>query len=128
MIPEELKLKTRLFNVFIIIPTVYFIAILIFAFGGIKQISASPDSMSSGLMIALFFILPVHLFSMFCLFYCLYFVAKTIKTAEWKRKVTFGNFAGEFFMVGFFPVGVWILQPRINKMFREQIDTAVLTV
>jgi hypothetical protein len=30
--------------------------------------------------------------------------------------VKFRDFAGEFFLVWFYPVGVWIIQPKINKM------------
>jgi len=59
----------------------------------------------------------VHLFSMFCLFYCLYFIAKALKTVELQRPVTFSDYAGEFFLLWFYPVGVWILQPRINQIF-----------
>jgi hypothetical protein len=64
-------------------------------------------------------IVPIHLFSMFCIFYTIYFVAKTIKTVELKREVKFGDFAGEFFLLWFYPVGVWILQPKLNKMIKE---------
>ena len=62
------------------------------------------------------FIIPLHLFSMFCIFYCLYFVAKTYKTAELQREVSFGDFVGEFFLFWFYPIGVWFLQPKINEM------------
>jgi len=64
-------------------------------------------------------IIPLHLFSMFCIFYCLYFVAKTIKTVELQREVTFSDFIGEFFLVWFHLIGVWILQPRINKFVQN---------
>ena len=64
-------------------------------------------------------IIPVHLFSMFCIFYSLYFVAKTFKTVELQREVSFSDFAGEFFMIWFYPIGIWIVQPKINKMIEE---------
>jgi len=64
-------------------------------------------------------IIPFHLFSMFCIFYCLYFVAKVFKTVELQRKVTFSDFAGEFFMIWFYPIGIWIVQPKINKMIEK---------
>lgn len=41
--------------------------------------------------------------------------AKTIKTVELQKKVTFSDFAGEFFLLWFSPIGIWILQPKINK-------------
>lgn len=61
------------------------------------------------------FIIPAHLFSMFCIFFMLYKAAKTIKTVELQKKVTFSDFAGEFFLLWFSPIGIWILQPKINK-------------
>jgi hypothetical protein len=56
---------------------------------------------------------------MFCIFYTLYFVAKTFKTVELQREVKFSDFAGEFFMIWFYPIGIWIIQPKINKMIEE---------
>jgi hypothetical protein len=50
----------------------------------------------------------------------LYFVAKTFKTVELQREVSFSDFVGEFFMIWFYPVGIWIIQPKINKMIEEQ--------
>lgn len=61
-------------------------------------------------------IVPLHLFSMFCIFYCLYFVAKTIKTAELQRETAFSDFVGEFFLIWFFPIGIWFIQPRVNQL------------
>ena len=71
-------------------------------------------------LISIFLLL--HLFSMFCMFYCLYFVAKTLKTAETQKVVGFGDFAGEFFLISLFPIGVWIVKPTINKMIDEESD------
>lgn len=38
-------------------------------------------------------IVPLHLFSMFYIFSCLYFFAKTFKTVELQREVSFYDFA-----------------------------------
>jgi len=62
-------------------------------------------------------IIPVHLFSVFCIFYCLYFTAKALKAVELQRPVTFGHFADEFFLLWCYPIGIWFIQPRINKLF-----------
>jgi hypothetical protein len=64
-------------------------------------------------------IVPVHLFSMFCMFYCLYFISKELKAVEWQRPVTFSVYTGEFFLIWFFPIGIWFIQPRINKLSEE---------
>jgi len=57
---------------------------------------------------------------MFCIFYSLYFIAKELKSVELQKPVTFSDFAGEFFLLWFFPIGIWIIQPRINKIFESK--------
>ena len=64
----------------------------------------------------LLIIFPIHLFSMFCIFYLMYKAAKTIKIVEVQKSVKFVDFAGEFFLLWFFPIGIWFLQPKINKL------------
>lgn len=116
-VPEGIKMKVKKFKTFLFIPLIYMILILgfmEFIFGGAKGNIHEPDGGQIGAFIGL--IVPFHLFSMFCIFYCLYFVAKTFKTVELQREVTFSDFAGEFFMIWFFPIGIWIIQPKINKM------------
>ncbi|MEZ4804725.1 MAG: hypothetical protein R2852_04375 [Bacteroidia bacterium] len=114
LIPSNLKLNVNKFKVFLLIPAVY---ILLFLAYFMTAFTAGNPVLGM-----FFIIIPLHLFSMFCLFYCLYFVAKTIKIAELKRQVSFGDFAGEFFLIWFYPVGIWIVQPKINAMMKEIED------
>lgn len=67
-----------------------------------------------------FIILPFHFLAMFCNIYIFWFAGRTLKMAEVKRKVTFSEYAGEFFLMLFFYIGIWILQPRVNKMIQEK--------
>lgn len=62
---------------------------------------------------------PLQLAAMACMFYCYYIVAKVIKSAELRREATFSDLIAEFVLAWFFFVGVWILQPRINKLIEE---------
>lgn len=112
VIPEEYRLNVGKFKIFLLIPAVYMILFL-----GFFTTSFNSGGPNPGIFAI---IVPFHLFSMFCIFYCLYFVAKTFKTAELQRKVTFSDFAGEFFMIWFFPIGIWIIQPKINKMIENK--------
>ncbi len=120
VIPAEAQMKLKRFKIFFFIPLVYILFLSIYI--GVAM-SGFPDSFyftNPGLiggMMALIF--PLHLFSMFCIFHSLYFVAKAFKTAELKRKVSFSDFAGEFFLIWFYPIGIWIVQPKINKMIEE---------
>jgi hypothetical protein len=122
LIPEGLKMKTVKFKVFFIIPVIYITSIMIlmgFIFGSNILNGGQPGPWIFGIFL---FIVPVHLFAMFCIFYTLYFVAKTFKTVELQRAVTFSDFMGEFFLIWFFPIGIWIIQPRLNIILKEYTD------
>ncbi len=117
-LPETATMNLMKFKIFLFIPVVYMLLLSVFMFGMFSNISTGGQ-----LNPAIFaLIVPLHLFSMFCIFYCLYFNAKALKTVEWQKPVTFSDFAGEFFLIWFFPIGVWIIQPRINKLFDSTID------
>lgn len=62
------------------------------------------------------FIVPMHLLAMFAMFYALLFTAKRLVTLERKQEVTFFEYSGPFFLLWFFPIGVWFIQPRVNKL------------
>ncbi|MCC8424501.1 hypothetical protein [Mucilaginibacter sp. UR6-11] len=114
-LPARLKMKLSRFKTFFIIPMVYLVLMMV----GITWLFWHGwGFVGSPHLFLLFFtvIFPLHLFCVFSLFYCLYFIAKTLKTAELQRAVTFNDFAGEFFLIWFFPIGVWFVQPRINKI------------
>ncbi len=116
-VPTGAEMKVNRFKLFFFIPLVYLVLFLLFiAFGtgGLMESGQEPDTGTIALTIGI--ILPIHFFAVICMFYCLYFVSKTYKTVELQRKVTFPDFAGEFFLFWLYPIGVWILQPRINKM------------
>lgn len=113
-IPKEVKMKVKKFKVFFFIPLTYIILLMIYM-GSLFSGLATNGFSNSGWIVAI--IIPLHLFSMFCIFYSMYFVAKTIKTAELQRKVGFGDFAGEFFLLWFYFIGIWIIQPKVNKLY-----------
>ncbi len=64
-------------------------------------------------------IVPLHLFAMFCMFYGLYFNAKALKMVEEQRELSFSEFSIEFFLMWFFPIGIWNIQPRINAIVEQ---------
>ena len=115
-VPEGIKMKIMKFKIFffyIICYMILFMGSFFFMFRAINFLEYIGPSF-------MMFILPFHFFGMFCSFYMLYFVAKTFKTVELQREVKFSDFAGEFFMIWFFPIGIWILQPKINKMIEGE--------
>ena len=119
-VPQNVTMKVKKFKIFFFIPLFYLSAIALFFVTMMStMVNSNPESIPPLLAGMLFIIIPLHLFSMFCIFYSLYFVAKTIKTVELQREVTFGEFIGEFLMIWFYFIGIWFLQPKINKMVAE---------
>ncbi len=112
-LPTTATMNLNKFKIFFFIPVVYILFICVFMVGTFSNISSGGQPNPAIFAI----IIPLHLFSMFCIFYCLYFNAKALKTVEWQKSVTFSDFAGEFFLIWFFPIGIWIIQPRLNKLF-----------
>lgn len=120
--PPSVKMKVKKFKTFFFVPLAYIVLISVFigvSLGGLLATEKGTNSELMGVFVSSGLIL--HLFSMFCIFYSLYFVSKTIKTVELQREVNFGEFIGEFFMIWFYPIGIWIIQPKINKMVEEEL-------
>lgn len=67
-----------------------------------------------------FFIIPFHLLSMFCISYCINFIAKGLKTVERQENVDLFDYWGEVLLIWFFFIGVWVIQPRINAIFQKE--------
>ena len=121
LVPADVKMKVTKFKVFFFIPIVYLL-LIVTAVPIIASSQFTNFKDPSPIFFAFAFIIPLHLFCMFCIFYCLYFVAKTFKTVELQREVTFSDFTGEFFLIWFFFIGVWIIQPKINKLVESPVD------
>jgi hypothetical protein len=120
-LPESVSMNLNRFKFFLLVPVIYLLLIcLIVSFAFTDQEIVANYFAASAIIIV-----PLHLFSMFCIFYCLYFISKELKSVEWQRPVTFSDYVGEFFLIWFFPVGIWIIQPRINKLFDEGTGSLV---
>jgi hypothetical protein len=117
-LPPTATMNLTKFKIFLFFPVIYMLFLSVFMAGMFSEISTAGEP-NPGIFAIIF---PLHLFAMFCIFYCLYFNAKALKTVEWQRPVTFSDFAGEFFLIWFFPIGIWIIQPRINILFDSSIE------
>lgn len=51
--------------------------------------------------------------------YALYRLAKLMNMAELQRNPQKKEYIGDFFRFLFFPIGVWSLQPRVNRLFEQ---------
>lgn len=58
----------------------------------------------------------LHIGAMISTLYAIIFTAKILKSAELNRKASIVDYLGDIFLIWFFPIGIWIIQPRINKL------------
>jgi len=117
-LPAGHDLNVKRFN-FNLIFAVSYMVIVTFLLGGytINQDNFKDYGWTASIII------PLHLYSMYGLFYCLYFIAKSIATIENNRPVKFDNYAGNFFLLWFFPIGIWWMHPKVRRIFSDDIET-----
>jgi hypothetical protein len=62
-------------------------------------------------------LLALHLLTLGCILHTFKAIARLLtlfETGEWKP---FREYFGTFFLLWFFPIGVWTIQPRINRIY-----------
>lgn len=62
--------------------------------------------------------------------YCYYisYPAKALKTLEIGNDIEVGSYIGDFFLIVFLPIGIWFLQPRLNKIAAKNVLLTTLDV
>lgn len=113
-VPKNVKMKVQKFKIFFFVPIGYILFDSIYMGGVMSGMMESGSEPSGGLIDRL-----VAIIVALCFLHSMYFVSKTFKTVELQRELKFGDFAREFFMIWLYPIGIWIVQPKINKMFEE---------
>ena len=63
------------------------------------------------------YLMPFQFVSLYCNLYALYFISKLIVMIERKAAVAFKDYIGTFVAAWFSWIGVWSIQPRVNKLF-----------
>lgn len=122
---EKVNMPVKRIKLFFLIPIIYICLIPLFVAFVITNIANQDPAGIMKVAIAGFFVFILHLFCIFCMFHTIYFAAKTIRAAELQRNVTFSDFTGDFFLIWFFPVGIWFIQPRINKLIEQSNDSFI---
>lgn len=64
---------------------------------------------------------PMHLYCFFSFFYAIRFTSKAIASIENNRNVDIGYYGTYMAGLFFFPIGIWWIQPKINKILRTEI-------
>ncbi len=112
----EITLNVQRFKITFSIPILYTLGITVwmayrFYFGGADE----NTNLAAVIGVIIFF----HIISMVCILLGLRFAARTMKSVELGRLARFSEYAIEFFLIWFSPIGFWLLQPRLNKLAKD---------
>ena len=102
ILPEELKSSPKYMQASLIYAVSYLLFASMFVF--------KPGGTLPG------YVVFMHLAAMAGIFYSMLFTAKQLAKLDTGNNVTFYQYSGPFFMLWFFPIGIWFLQPKINKL------------
>lgn len=94
--------------------------VLIFAVlcGMISYIELNIERLENeGLYFPNYFSLLLPLFALFGISYTFYNVPKSLKSIELGRKAMFSEWIIDALLLFAFPIGIWFIQPRLNKIF-----------
>jgi hypothetical protein len=105
-LPPRIELPKTFFiiNSFVILIS---IAILIIVFDG--------EFSTNGLIGFLWIIYLCYAFFQF-----MFFPSKALKSIELGNKAKLGDYFGYFLLTVFWPIGIWIIQPKLNKINKEE--------
>jgi hypothetical protein len=129
MLPEDTKMKLKLFRICTITIVVWAVILMVVSIGPYITKNTNLSELlkeDSNILIILHTIVMIligliNYFSLFAIFYDFHFCSKTLKTIELQQKIKFGKYAGEFFLIWFSFIGIWFIQPRVNKIFKEML-------
>jgi hypothetical protein len=119
LIPESVKMSVFRFKMFVIFPIIYFLFIGVVSNYFYNSFDEGTIGQSSFMLITLA-MFPLHIFAIYCMFHNIYFTAKTIKSVELQKTLSFSDFAAEFLLLWFYPIGVWIIQPKVLKLLSSK--------
>lgn len=114
-IPSALMMNVSFFRFAVALLPFYFPIFAVFFVGLNMRLSASLVLASSAVIVLL------HFLAMFCQLYSWYFVSKSLVLAERLRPVRFSDYQAALLGLWFFPVGIWFIQPRINRLYAKRV-------
>lgn len=92
---------------------ILFIVAHMFLFTAVFLASWNGEEMSGAISL----IVPLHMLAMYCMFYSIHFVSKNLVTYERQEEVEFESYSGTFFLLWLYPIGIWLIQPRVNRIY-----------
>lgn len=55
--------------------------------------------------------------------YMVWYISKSLRTVELQKEAQFSEYISTLIVLWFVPVGIWIIQPRINKIFDSDSES-----
>ncbi len=110
-LPAQIKISP----VYLHLGATYFVLytlLFLYTLGLVKE-SVLEGNLPYGMLLLL---APMHLLATFCLLYIIYFAARSLVSVERQRVVSTSEFTGAYLLFMFLPIGIWFLQPRLNKL------------
>lgn len=117
--PRNVNMNLSRFTIIFFIPLSYILLVL-FTISGLYPALDFEAFVNSKFNIPILIEL-MNLISIVCIIHSMIFAAKTIKAVEAGRAVKFEEYASEFFSLLFSFVGIWIVQPKVNRLFKMRI-------
>lgn len=103
---RKVELNYNLFIINFFVWMAAYIAIIIYSDG-------------SGMIFTGFAAIPMF-YVLYAVIYVFLFPARVLKSVEIRNKASFSEYIGYVLMMIFWPIGVWILQPQINKIVEAE--------
>jgi hypothetical protein len=102
LLPPSMKRDPRPFAIALVLP---FVLVLI------------ADFVSAGNPTPPTWVLALSVVTFACLFFDIGFVADVLRRVEKPQAMGFGGMAATFFGIWFFVIGIWWIQPKINRYY-----------
>ena len=110
-LPEELRISPASFNAHLrFIAFAFFLIIPVALFW--EQINTSQTLRVIVLLPFSYFFVAAH--------QVFKFISQSLASLELNRVATAKEYAGYMILFWFYPMGIWTIQPRVNKIFAEQ--------
>ena len=108
--PDELRRSDRLFNLVFPLAIIYLL-IALFVWPSLFGTDQPAP--------VLWVILPAHYICTLLVFYGLAQSAMRLRTVEQRQRVGFWRALGTLFLIWYFPIGVWFIQPRLRDVIER---------
>lgn len=118
---DNLRTDSKVFNIFFWIPTTYVACIVFYLLFNLFIYKIKSFNIELELTLWAGF----GILSALCILLGFFFIARTLKTAEVQRTLKIHEYLPELALLLFPPIGVWNIQPRLNRLINENTTSSL---